>query len=95
MKQRPKPNPFVGLLILCLIPVVLALTVLPLQAVENPFLGRWALTLPDGRAGWLGVEQKGDSLAASVLWGGGSVLPAPFAGSGIRRNPKNCSSPIS
>lgn len=53
----------------------LALTVLPLRAAENPFVGRWALTLPNGRAGWLGVEQKGDGLAASMLWSGGSVLP--------------------
>jgi hypothetical protein len=56
--------------------VVLALLILPVRAADNPFLGRWALTLPNGGAGWLGVEQKGDGLAASVLWGGGSVLPA-------------------
>lgn len=62
-----------------LLPLLLALAVLPLHAAENPFVGRWALTLPDGHAGWLGVEQSGDKLAASVLWGGGSVLPASEA----------------
>lgn len=45
------------------------------SAAENPFVGRWALTLPDGRPGWLGVEQKGGKLDASILWGSGSVLP--------------------
>jgi hypothetical protein len=41
----------------------------------NPFIGRWALTIPGGGAGWLGVEEKEHKLAASILWGGGSVLP--------------------
>ena len=45
------------------------------QAAENPFIGRWALTLEGGRAGWIGVEEKGGVLSSSVLWGGGSVLP--------------------
>ena len=45
------------------------------QAAENPFMGRWALTLQGDRAGWLGVEEKDGGLASSVLWGGGSVLP--------------------
>ncbi len=45
------------------------------HAAENPFMGRWALTLEGGRAGWLGVEEKDGGLASSVLWGGGSVLP--------------------
>ncbi len=62
-----------------LVAAALALLTLPLQAAENPFLGRWALTLPDGRAGWLGVEQKGGGLSASLLWGGGSVVPASEA----------------
>ena len=46
-----------------------------LHAAENPYLGRWALNLPGGAAGWLGVEEKDGALAGSVLWGGGSVLP--------------------
>ena len=44
---------------------------------DNPFVGRWALTIPGGAAGWLGVEQKDGYLDASILWGGGSVLPVP------------------
>ncbi len=42
---------------------------------ENPFIGRWALTIPGGGAGWLGVEEKDGALKGSLLWGGGSVLP--------------------
>jgi len=42
---------------------------------NNQFNGRWALTIPGGRAGWLGVEQKDGQLKASILWGGGSVVP--------------------
>jgi len=42
---------------------------------NNPFLGRWALTIPGGGAGWLGVEQKEGYLDSSILWGGGSVVP--------------------
>jgi len=41
----------------------------------DPYIGRWALTIPGGGAGWLGVEQKDGYLDASILWGGGSVLP--------------------
>ncbi len=44
-------------------------------ADSNPFIGNWALTLPGGGAGWLGVVEKDGKLAASILWGGGSVLP--------------------
>lgn len=42
----------------------------------QPFVGRWALTLPSGGAGWLGVErQPCGVLNGSLLWGGGSVMP--------------------
>lgn len=41
----------------------------------SPFAGRWALTIPGGGAGWLGVEEKDGALAGSILWGGGSVVP--------------------
>jgi hypothetical protein len=44
-------------------------------AAENPFLGNWALDIPGGGAGWLGVTQEQGFLDASVLWGGGSVIP--------------------
>ena len=46
-----------------------------LIAAENPFLGRWALTIPGGGAGWLGVAEEGGQLKGSILWGGGSVVP--------------------
>lgn len=46
-----------------------------LNAADNPFIGRWALTIPGGGAGWLGVEEKDGTLSSSVLWGGGSVVP--------------------
>jgi hypothetical protein len=45
----------------------------------NPFVGRWALTIPGGGAGWLGVVEKDGSLSASILWGGGSVEPVTTA----------------
>jgi hypothetical protein len=44
-------------------------------AADNPFLGGWELTIPGGGAGWLGVEVVNGQLKASLLWGGGSVLP--------------------
>ena len=44
-------------------------------AADNPFLGNWALTIPGGRAGWLNITQDAGFLDASLLWGGGSVLP--------------------
>jgi hypothetical protein len=40
----------------------------------TPFLGRWALYLPDG-AGWLEVTQEDGYIDASLLWYGGSVVP--------------------
>lgn len=46
-----------------------------LWAADNPFLGRWALTIPGGGAGWLGVTEEGGQLKGSILWGGGSVVP--------------------
>ena len=46
----------------------------PLIAAENPFLGRWALTIPDGGAGWLGIVETNGQLKGSILWGGGSVV---------------------
>jgi len=47
-----------------------------LRAENNPYVGRWALTIPGGGAGWLGVEQLPcGSLKGSLLWGGGSVMP--------------------
>jgi hypothetical protein len=45
-------------------------------AAVAPFVGRWALDLPNGAAGWLEVADRGNWLDGSILWGGGSVLPA-------------------
>lgn len=50
--------------------VVFSVTSAP--AAESPFAGRWAFTLPDGRAGWLGVEDGKAGLSARLLWGAGS-----------------------
>ena len=46
-----------------------------IHAAENPFLGRWALTIPGGGAGWLGIAETNGQLQGSILWGGGSVVP--------------------
>jgi hypothetical protein len=52
-----------------------ALLTTSLHAAENPFLGRWALTIPGGGAGWLGIVETNGELKGSILWGGGSVVP--------------------
>jgi len=61
--------------------LALCLTCVTVYAAEstNPFIGRWALTIPGGGAGWLGVEQMDGELKASILWGGGSVVPVTRA----------------
>lgn len=41
----------------------------------NPFVGRWALTIPGGGAGWLEIKKENGWFDGSLLWGGGSVLP--------------------
>jgi hypothetical protein len=54
---------------------LLALSFTGLSQAESVFTGRWALTIPGGGAGWLGVEEKDGALSSSILWGGGSVVP--------------------
>jgi len=58
---------------------LLFLFLLPLLSTNCPaqdkFIGNWALTIPNGGAGWLGVDEKDGQLSASLLWGGGSVKP--------------------
>ncbi len=49
------------------------------QAAENPFLGSWALQLPGGAPGWLGVEETNGQLRADLLWDSGSVQPTASA----------------
>jgi hypothetical protein len=39
------------------------------------YAGRWALTIPGGGAGWLGVTNMGGKVSGALLWGGGSVDP--------------------
>lgn len=53
---------------------VLAITSAAL-AGDNPFLGEWALTIPGGAAGWLGVHEHDGHMEAGMLWGWGSVEP--------------------
>ena len=61
----------------CLLVLAAALGTAP--AADNPFLGSWDLTIPGGGAGWLGVEEADGQLKASLLWGGGSVVPLDSA----------------
>lgn len=58
---------------------VFAAAALSLQAAQNLYIGYWELTIPGGGAGWLGVEEKDGKLQASILWGGGSVVPTDSA----------------
>jgi hypothetical protein len=42
---------------------------------DNPYIGYWALSIPNGGPGWLGITQEKGGLEAGILWGGGSVKP--------------------
>lgn len=42
---------------------------------QDEFLGRWALTIPGGGAGWLEIRKENGWYDGSILWGGGSVVP--------------------
>ncbi len=53
----------------------LALPHLASAQSSGPFIGHWALTIPGGGAGWLGITQEDGYLDGSILWGGGSVVP--------------------
>lgn len=44
-------------------------------AAQEEFLGRWALTLPGGGAGWLEIKKENGWYDGAILWGGGSVVP--------------------
>jgi hypothetical protein len=61
----------------CLLSAALVLTATGLRAADaiDPYLGRWALTIPGGGAGWLGVTKEKGYYDATILWGGGSVVP--------------------
>ena len=58
---------------------VVLLLAASVSAADNPYVGNWALSLPNGGAGWLGVTQEKNYLDASLLWGGGSVVPLDSA----------------
>ena len=55
--------------------VLLLLSCASAARAADSFVGDWALTIPGGGAGWLGVDQSGDKLSAHIMWGAGSVLP--------------------
>lgn len=55
--------------------LLLSLSFASISQAESAFTGRWALTIPGGGAGWLGVEEKDGGFSSSLLWGGGSVVP--------------------
>jgi hypothetical protein len=61
--------------ILILSGLIACVTSLEAKGPYDKFLDRWALTIPNGRAGWLEVVEKDGYYDASILWGGGSVLP--------------------
>ncbi len=56
--------------------LMLSLACVSVSAVEpgDPYIERWALTIPGGAAGWLGLVEVNGDLAADLLWGGGSVI---------------------
>ena len=54
---------------------MLSLVCVTVFGANNPFIGNWALTIPGGGAGWLGIKDEGGKLTGSILWGGGSVVP--------------------
>lgn len=54
---------------------LLILTAGRAAAAENPFLGNWALTVPGGYVGWLGITQEKNYLDGAMLWRWGSVTP--------------------
>jgi hypothetical protein len=63
-------------MVLRMMALVVALGCGRLAAAPNEaFLGRWALTLPNGAAGWLEIKKEKGYFDGSILWAGGSVLP--------------------
>lgn len=46
-----------------------------LSGATRGFEGRFALTLPDGGAGWLGITRNQETWQGQILWGAGSVVP--------------------
>jgi len=63
---------FVGI-----ITAILLVTTHFLKASDDvkPFLGCWALTLPNNTPGWVEIRQESGYLDGDILWGWGSVVP--------------------
>ena len=59
----------------CLVGLIFSAHCIHAQEPNKSFLDRWALTIPGGGAGWLEVRKKNGYYDASILWGGGSVVP--------------------
>ena len=78
MKPLTIPSPAKMLAVLCSAILIIPNSVLAADS-KNPFVGHWALTIPGGGAGWLGVTENEGKLSASILWGGGSVVPVTEA----------------
>lgn len=73
MKTR---NPFLPALRTLLGATALALAGASVAAADPAdYVGRWALTIPGGGAGWLEIRKEGGWYDGSILWGGGSVVP--------------------
>ncbi len=62
-------------LLFVLLPALLLAGAASAQDAAKPFVGRWALALPNNGAGWLEVVAQDGKLAGSLLWYGGSVNP--------------------
>jgi hypothetical protein len=65
--------------------LLLAAALLPARAGDNPFVGRWALTIPDGGAGWLGITESGGKLEGSILGAAGALCRSPARASKVTR----------
>ena len=61
--------------ILCAIIALTSAALGPSACADHSYVGQWALTLPTGGPGWLGITQENGDLKAGILWGGGSVKP--------------------
>jgi hypothetical protein len=61
--------------VLCLIVLLVSAVTAHSAQPGNPYIGYWALTLPNGGPGWLGVIQEKGDLEGMILWGSGSVKP--------------------
>lgn len=59
----------------CLFALLVASTASTVTLANDAFLGRWALTIPGGGAGWLEIKKENGYYDGSILWGGGSVVP--------------------